>query len=78
MYKVEAVENYRTFETDENGNELHLTNEICDVCQKPCEIFIKLDNGYNYINLCKTCICNFEQLWNKTFLENCKVGRKEV
>jgi hypothetical protein len=72
------MKNFRTFEKDDKGNELYLTDYKCDVCNKPSEVYVKLDNGYLDIYICKTCLSNGEDLWNKTFLEECKKTRQEV
>ena len=85
MLNIETVDNFRTFETDKDGRELHMTDIVCDACVKPSEVYIKIggdfavDNGcdFNEIYLCKTCISKCEQLWNEAFLVHARRDRVE-
>jgi hypothetical protein len=79
MLNMETVDNFRTFERDSEGNELHMTDKICSFCDKPSEVYIKVNGNYDYdeILFCKTCLSKGEQLWNEAFLKNAKRNRQE-
>ena len=62
MLNVNIIDNFRTF--DENDG--YETEYICDNCEKPSEIYIKIEDSY----ICKSCLCVFEQLWNDRFIEH--------
>ena len=85
MLNMETVDNFRTFERDSDGNELHMTDDVCEFCHKPSEVYIKIggtfavDNGCDFddILICKTCLSKGEQLWNEAFLRHAKRDRQE-
>ena len=85
MLEMEAIENFRTFDRDENGNEVHMTDDFCEFCLERSEVYIKIggtfavDNGCDFddILICKTCLSKGEQLWNEKFLEHARRDRQE-
>lgn len=85
MLEMKTVDNFRTFETDAEGNELHMTNEVCDICNEPSEVYVAVggdlavDNGcdFNEILFCKTCLSKGEQLWNEAFLVHARRDRQK-
>lgn len=85
MLEMEAVPNFRTFDRDENGNEVYMTDDFCEFCLERSEVYIKIggtfavDNGCDFddILICKTCLSKGEQLWNEKFLEHARRDRQE-
>lgn len=85
MLEMETVDNFRTFEVDENGKELHMTDEVCDFCGESSEVYIRVggtfavDNGCDFdeILFCKTCLDKGQQLWNEAFLRHARRNRQE-
>ena len=86
MLKIKAFDNFRTFERTEDGEELHMTEEVCYICDKPSEVYIAVELP-NIVSLgqmdtscilfCKTCLSKGEQMWNETFLKHAKRDRQE-
>lgn len=84
---MKAVGNFRTFDVDENGNDIYASDHVCDICKKQSEVYIaiggeKKDNGKKWsfflqgdILICKTCLDKGQQLWNKAFLDDARKGR---
>jgi len=62
MVDVNVKENFRTFEKDSDGNELHMTKDTCHVCNEKSEIYINLDIDWK--ELYKKCSCSGEQPCN--------------
>lgn len=87
MLNMETVDNFRTFERDEDGKELHMTDLVCDFCGEPSEVYIEITglkavcknegNGCPHILICKGCLSKGEQMWNAAFLKHAKRDRTE-
>jgi hypothetical protein len=86
MLEMKTVDNFRIFETDENGNELHMTEEVCYVCDQPSEVYVsvQLPNivalgqiDTDEILFCKTCLGKGEEMWNKAFLVHARRDREQ-
>jgi hypothetical protein len=72
MLNMQIVENFRTFEIDNEGRDKYSTDYTCDVCDKPSEVYIEI----SHLMICKTCLDKAQQLWNKAFLDDARKGRK--